>query len=141
MESRIPIPTDNIFKFYALFGLLLFVFGVGASLYNTRSTNDFVANAAVEYAQLSALPTPTAGEQKRKEILLRLLGIASEDKKLFRWASALIAAFCFWIAVYGFWIWHRRIQPIQDAISRLQLRKLEIELQQLERSAVRESGP
>lgn len=25
MESRIPVPTDKIFKFYALFGLLLFV--------------------------------------------------------------------------------------------------------------------
>lgn len=135
MESRIPLPTDNIFKFYALFGLLLFVFGVGASLYNTRSTNGFVASAVVEHAALAALPTPTAGEQKRKEILTRLLEIAGKDKNVFRWASSLIAAAGFWMSAYGFWIWHRRIQPVQDAISRLQLRKLEIELKQLERLA------
>jgi hypothetical protein len=28
MENKIPIPTDNIFKFYALFGLLLCIFSI-----------------------------------------------------------------------------------------------------------------
>lgn len=32
MENKIPLPTDNIYKFYALFGLLLLVFTIGAAL-------------------------------------------------------------------------------------------------------------
>ena len=36
MESKIPLPTDNIYKFYALFGLLLFIFAFGGCYIKTK---------------------------------------------------------------------------------------------------------
>lgn len=56
MESRVPLPTDNIFKFYALFGLLLTIFSAGSVLYVNKSTNDLAFEIAVEYETLKADP-------------------------------------------------------------------------------------
>jgi len=42
MESKIPLPTDNIYKFYALFSLLLLIFSLGAFLYVQQSANEQV---------------------------------------------------------------------------------------------------
>ena len=133
MESRIPLPTDNIYKFYALFGLLLFVFAVGAMLYNTRSTNEFLLNAAVEQAALAGLTAPSAGQQARKDALTLLIKVTISDKNTFKWALTVLVAVGFWTSVYGFVVWHRRIQPIQDAFLALQLRKLRVEVDRLER--------
>lgn len=133
MESRIPLPTDNIFKFYALFGLLLFVFGLGASIYNTKSTNEFMTNAVVELETLKAISAPGAGQTARKQVLERLIEVAKADKEFFRWAIAGVVAVGFWMMIGGFRVWHVKIQPVQDEIARLQLSKLKAELAQLER--------
>lgn len=68
VENKIPLPTDNIYKFYALFGLLLLVFTIGAALYVNRTTNDLLFDKIVARELLRQDPVPTH-EQK-----LRLLG-------------------------------------------------------------------
>ncbi len=52
MDSRIPLPTDNIFKLYALFGLLLLIFSIASALYVNKSTNDLIFETAVNYETL-----------------------------------------------------------------------------------------
>ena len=42
MEDKIPIPTDNIYKFYALFGLVLFIFCAGSFIFVQEKTNDLL---------------------------------------------------------------------------------------------------
>ncbi len=49
MESKIPIPTDNIYKFYALFGLVILISCIAAFLYVYSSTNELIFKKAIEY--------------------------------------------------------------------------------------------
>ena len=137
MESRIPLPTDNIFKFYALFGLLLLVFGLGATIYSAKSNNEFMTAAVVEIETLKAMTGPSAGQMARKQVLERLIEVAKSDKVFFKWASAVVAAGGFWMMVFGFCIWQVKVQTVQDEILALQLRKLRNEVAQLERSSAR----
>jgi hypothetical protein len=46
-------------------------------------------------------------------------------------AIRILAGAAFWMMVYGFFKWHREIQPVQDEIAKLQLEKLRIEVDQL----------
>ncbi len=83
MENKIPIPTDNIFKFYALFGLLLFVFSAGSIIYVVHTTNELAFQAALEVTALKQIPNPTAVETAKIQILEKRLGIASADKDFY----------------------------------------------------------
>lgn len=132
MESQIPIPTDNIFKFYALFGLLILVFSLGSSIYLTKSTNELLFTAVVELETLKALPHPSPVDEVRKQVLQRKIEIASDDKKTLQAGCGILAGFAVIGLVYGFRKWHSEIQPVQDELARLQLRKLQAEVGRLE---------
>lgn len=65
MENKIPLPTDSIYKFYALFGLLLFIFSIGSTIYVSRSTNELVFTSAIEFETLKVIEKPTSVEIAR----------------------------------------------------------------------------
>lgn len=132
MENRVPLPTDNIFKFYALFGLVLFIFSFASTLYNTRTTNEFMSSAFVELEELKAMPAPTKRDVARRDILLRQIEVTKQDKNFYKWACAVIGGIGTLGMVVGFTKWHREIQPMLDEISRLQLTKLRHEVSQLD---------
>lgn len=128
MESKIPLPTDNIYKFYALFGLLLFIFSVGAMLYLHDSTNDFLFNAIVEEERLKAIEKPTVIESAKQKILTRRIEIIMNDRVFFINCLGVLVGIAIILASYGFMKWHREIQPTQDEIMKLQLEKLRREV-------------
>lgn len=128
MESRIPLPTDNIFKFYALFGLLLLVFGIGATLYSNQSANDFIFQVGVEYETLNADPVRTPQQEARLQLIKGKLELNKDNKRFFQNALGLITGTGIFMMIYGFKKWHTEIQPIQDEISRLNLKKLQQEV-------------
>ncbi|MES1190468.1 MAG: hypothetical protein ABUS47_05235 [Steroidobacter sp.] len=128
MESRIPLPTDNIYKFCALFGLLLTVFSIGSMIYVNRSTNELVFSSIVELKQLETLKQSSVIEQTKLDMLTKQLEIAQADKKVFQKALSALVGVAFWLAVYGFWKWHFYIQPMQDELLKLQIKKLKAEL-------------
>jgi len=130
MENRVPLPTDNIFKFYALFGLVLFIFSFASTLYNTKTTNEFMSSAIVELEELKAMAAPTNRDIARREILVRQIEVAKLDKNFYKWACAAIGAIGTLGMVVGFMKWHREIQPMLDEISQLQLAKLRHEVSQ-----------
>ncbi|MCZ8254302.1 MAG: hypothetical protein O9327_01310 [Polaromonas sp.] len=132
MENRVPLPTDNIFKFYALFGLVLFIFSFASVLYNTKTTNEFMSSAIVELEELKAIVAPTNRDIARREILVRQIEVTKLDKDFYKWACAVIGAIGTLAMVVGFIKWHREIQPMLDEISQLQLVKLRYEISQLE---------
>ncbi|MBU9579631.1 hypothetical protein KTE26_14450 [Ralstonia mannitolilytica] len=132
MENRIPLPTDNIFKFYALFGLLTLVFSFGSVIYLTKSTNELLFTAVVELETLKALPHPAPVDEVRKQVLQRKIEIASDDKKTLQAGCSILAGLSVLGMVYGFRKWHSEIQPVQDELARLQVRKLQAEVARLE---------
>ncbi|PCJ28216.1 MAG: hypothetical protein COA96_01535 [SAR86 cluster bacterium] len=133
MESRIPLPTDNIFKFYAFFGLLLIIFGIGSTLYVNQSTNSLVFDIAVEYETLKIDPVRSGSDETRFLILDRKLEIAKKNKTFFLICLSIIIGLGFLLVWYGFKKWHTEIQPLQDEIARLSLKKLQQEVDEHER--------
>jgi hypothetical protein len=128
MENKIPLPTDSIYKFYALFGLLLFIFSLGATIYVSHSTNDLVFSSAIEYEILKAIEKPTATEIAKRQGIEKRVEIALADKKFFLYALGVLSGFGMLAMIYGFTKWHRDIQPIQDETAKLQLEKLKLEV-------------
>lgn len=130
MESRIPLPTDNIYKFYALFGLLLFIFGFSAVIYTTKSTNEFMVTALVDLEDLKSKTVPTVREATTKKLLERQIEVAKLDKEVFSNWSIGITALGTLLMFLGFYNWHSVIQPKLDELSELQLLKLRYEVEQ-----------
>ncbi|WP_052810780.1 hypothetical protein [Variovorax paradoxus] len=126
--DKIPVPTDNIFKFYALFGLLLFVFGVGAIIALQRSTNDYLYRSTIDLETVKAIAQPTPPDVAKRELLGKLIVVAKSDKDFLGHCLSAIAALGFWLGVYGFYKWHKDVQPVQDEMLQLQVEKLRREV-------------
>lgn len=133
MESRIPVPTDNIFKFYALFGLLLFVFSCGALLFVNSSTNSFLSSAYTELEGLKQLENPSRVEKARIDILERKMDVSKSDKGFFSSALAVLGVGAISGMGYGFLKWHTVVQPVLDESAKVQLEIAKLQLTQLQR--------
>lgn len=59
MESKIPLPTDNIYTFVALFSLVLLISSFGAIIFASNSSNAVVFEHWVELETLQAQEKPT----------------------------------------------------------------------------------
>lgn len=134
MQDRIPLPTDNIYKFYALFGLLLFIFSAGALIYVVRSNNELIYQLHPELAALQQMDKPTAADVAKKSDIEKRLVVAHQDSQFYYTALGVIAGVGITLMVCGFWKWHRDVQPIQDEMAKLQLEKLRHEVKQLKHS-------
>ena len=128
MENRIPLPTDNIYKFYALFGLLLAIFCIGASIYLNKSTNDALFQIAVEYDTLEANPVRSRSQEARYQIIRKQIEIAKNNKQFYLIGLSILLASGIWMIWHGFRKWHTEIQPNQDEITRLSIKKLKQEV-------------
>lgn len=140
MEGKVPLPTDNIYKFYALFGLTLFITTIAAFLYLHKTTNELLFDAIVVSEELSSKETPSPTDLKRKEVLEKKIEIAVADKKAFNTALEIIAAFSLVAMFIGFSQWHIVIQPKQDRLLDLQIEKAERELSPPTRKPFRAPG-
>lgn len=143
MESRIPVPTDNLFKFYALFGLLLFVFACGALIYVNQTTNTLIFESSVELEGLKEQEPPSASVIAKIAALERMMEVGKSNKRFYDNAIGVLAGIAFWLAVYGFAGWHRKLQPLIDEsqrvqleIAKLQLAKLQLEVDELKGKGV-----
>ena len=131
MESKIPLPTDNIFKFYALFGLLLFVFSIGSLIYVERTTNALIFQTLIEVELIKQIAKPSDVDLAKKIVLDKRLQIAMADRSFLYHALGALGGVAMFLMTYGFWKWHRDVQPLQDEITQLQLKKLRHEVRQL----------
>jgi hypothetical protein len=135
MESQIPLPTDNIYKFYALFGLLLFISCMGSFVYIEHTTYEFVYQTAIEMESINRIANPSPADLATKEILDKHVGFAVGTKNLTIRALAVILAGSLYLMGYGFRKWHKEVQPVQDEMANLQLEKLRYEVSQLPKAA------
>ena len=133
MESKVPLPTDNVYKFYALFSLVLLLFSIGSTLYLNRTTNESVVTLLVELEGLKAEPAPTPPQTVRRQLIERQLEILGSDKVLFKWALAVVSALGVAGMIYGFGKWHSEIQPRADEMARVQLELAKLQLARLQR--------
>ena len=128
MENRVPVPTDMIYKFYALFGLVLFILSLGLTVYQIKNLNELIFSSHVEKAEIQAKENKSLRDSARIEVIEKRISYALKDQRPFELMFTFIGAFGMLISVYGFWKWHREIQPLQDEQLRLSVEKLRIEV-------------
>lgn len=133
MENRIPVPTDNIFKFYALFGLLLFVFACGALLYVNTTSNALMFESIPELEALKEFETPSRSDLAQIAVLERKIEITNSNKKFYYNVISVLGGLGFLMAIVGFGVWHTRIQPILDETAAVQLEIAKLHLQRLQK--------
>jgi hypothetical protein len=128
MESKILLPTDNIFKFYALFGVLLLITSILGTIWVSTSTNEKLHALVKEYEAL-----PGTKEEKDANVLGKIIEsrISAQvgNKKTFLYGLGTISGISILLMWYGFRQWHTKIQPKQDEYFDLQLQKLRKEVE------------
>ncbi len=132
MENKIPLPTDNIFKFYALFSLLLLIFGLGCTLFLHEKMNNQLISYVIDLETLKQEATPSPTQQVRKELLEKQIEVTIADKKFYIYALAIISGLSTLGMYYGFQKWHTTIQPLADEAARVQLEIAKLQLQKMQ---------
>lgn len=138
MNPNIPIPTDNVYKFYAMFGLVIMLttaimFFIRHEEYNRRAFERHVPMKLLETNQ-------DLNDQQKHELYLygQKAGIDKSNKKLelslYMFLFVLPGAF---LTTYGFFMWHTKIQPVQDKLFELQLERLRIEVKKANKAVRR----
>ncbi|MEK1907057.1 MAG: hypothetical protein AAAB13_14870 [Pseudomonas sp.] len=135
MEGKIPVPTGNIYKFYALFSLLIIVFSLGAMLYVNQSNNRMVMNAVVELETLKLDTYPSSAAKVKMAVLERQLELAKSDKQLYLISLSALLGLALYVGLYGFHKWHRHVQPLMDETARVQLEIARLQLEKLRTEA------
>jgi short subunit fatty acids transporter len=131
MDNRIPLPTDNIFKFYALFSLLLLVFSVGSVLYVNKATNEQIVSLLVEYKTLETEKSLDPVKALRKDILERQIEVILSDKRFYRHSLSILMGLSVLGMWYGFSKWHKVVQPVFDEMHQVQLDIAKLQLEKL----------
>ncbi|WP_062266415.1 hypothetical protein [Endozoicomonas arenosclerae] len=129
MQSKVPVPTDNIFKFYALFGLLLFIATAFMFVQSHQNYNDKAFDRYIELQALKNIETLSKEQEAKRFILEAQKDIDTSDKKFFMNIIALFFLISMALMIYGFMSWHKKIQPLQDQISKKSLQKLNYEIE------------
>lgn len=137
MESKIPLPTDNIYKFYALFGFVLMISSMAAFLYLHKTTNELIFEAVIAVEEVAAKDKPTSVDTKRKEMMEKRVAVAVEDRDVFNKILSAVLGVALCLMVYGFWQWQMEVQPKQDRLLDLQIQKAELDLKKPAREPFR----
>ncbi|HXI84694.1 MAG TPA: hypothetical protein VNL17_11470 [Verrucomicrobiae bacterium] len=107
MESPISLPTDNIYKFYALFGLLVFLLCSGLSLYVIHWSHKVDSRTEIELETINLTPNPTPLDITRKRALEQRFKTVSFDKYSATTVLDLLGGAAIVLAAYNFQRWQK----------------------------------
>jgi hypothetical protein len=131
MQSKVPLPTDNIYKFYSLFGLFLFLSCVYVFVNLHQDYNQKAFKRYLESETLRSLKSLDATQIATKNILEMQNKIDASDKKFFLQIIGGVLGISLLLMGYGFHQWHTKIQPQQDKAIEKNLEKLDLEIRSL----------
>lgn len=138
MNQNVPIPTDNVYKFYAMFGLVVMLttaimFFIRHEEYNRRAFERHIPMKLLKSKE-------DLDDQQTHELYLyeQKAGIDESNKKF----ELSLYMFLFFLpgtllTTYGFFMWHTKIQPAQDKLIELQLKRLEGEVKAVNKEVQR----
>ncbi|GAA0685412.1 hypothetical protein GCM10009104_08740 [Marinobacterium maritimum] len=134
MENRIPLPTDSLYKFCALFGTLIVIFSFGALLYVNKAKNDLVFSSVVRLGELQDIQSQRdlkAAEIADKKSIERMLEIAGQDHDTHVFLIALGIVVGTIVGLFGYLRWYHKLQRYQDEMMKLEYYKLRREVSKL----------
>ncbi len=125
MQNKVPLPTDNVYKFFALFGLILLIFSLGATIYITKEANVQLIDIAI---QLDTANSNNFSDET-KIIIEGYRDVIISDRDGFNDLLVGLAMFGTLLGLFGFSIWMFKIQPQQDKLVAFQLKKYKYEVE------------
>ena len=133
MEKYFSIPTDNIYKFLALFGLAFTLFLIGLLVYLVNSSNEVILNAHVQAAELQTNEKRSPRAQATLDAIEKRVEITVADKEFGQWVLRISLGCSLYLMGFGFVKWARAVQPLQDELMRVQLELQKLQLEKLRR--------
>jgi len=128
MTPNIPIPTDHVYKFHALCGLAFLISSLVVLVYSHDRFNERIVKNTLELAILKSRDNLSQEEELKKQLLSRILEVNHSDRKFIPKALGVFAGMGILMMGYGFIVWHTKVQPNQDRLLELQIKKLEREI-------------
>jgi len=141
MQPSVPVPTDNIYKFACLFGLVLIVSALFCFV-NSYSTS---LDRKIKYSEvvipLEAKPERTKAEEQLLALNKKLIEVTRDNESTANTAIGVVLALGIFLSAYGAVKWHKVVQVRDDQLAELQLRKLAAEVANLEATSLKENAP
>lgn len=125
MQPNVPVPTDNLYKFQALFGLTLIISSLLGTVWLVQSSNDQIYEAAKEVASIDPASSPAAKDYAKAMAIKAKL--AAKDRDGLVWFLFLAGGVGMIATVTGFAKW-AKIQPLHDELLELQVAKARMEV-------------
>ena len=120
MNPNIPLPTDSLWKFSALFGLAVFFMSALWIGYIHYSTNELIYTSAIEQASLEKTAEQDSVSARKLEVLQKRREMAVADRPVLIYLASTLMAFGIFAAVFGFYRWGK-MQPKQDRLLELEV--------------------
>lgn len=133
--SGLSIPTDNIYKFYCLFGLALIISGLFAFVSTYTSTLDRNVKYSEVIIPLEAKEHRTKTDDDMLALNRRLIEVSQSNQKAASYAIGIVSGVGLLLSLYGVKKWHNEIQPRDNRLVELQMEKLQFEVARLRSEA------
>ncbi|HEX9869591.1 MAG TPA: hypothetical protein VGC99_13545 [Candidatus Tectomicrobia bacterium] len=133
MTPTIPIPTDHVYKFHALCGLAILISSMIGLVYLHDRFNERIGKNYLKWEILNRKANLSQEEEVTKAVLDMRLKLDRADRKLMPKALGAIAGIGVVMMVFGFMLWHKKVQPKQDKLLELQIKKIEREILALDK--------
>jgi hypothetical protein len=147
MIDRVSVPTDNIYKFIAIFSLVTLLFCGWQSFATNANTNAILIQIYPEIEALKSIESRSPSQEAKLALLERQVEVAIKDRTHLAYVLGVFIAASIFGMWYGFYIWKTQIQTISDSqnkaqldILNLQIEKLKLENQKLAES-LKNSNP
>ena len=132
MQPSLPVPTDNIYKFCCLFGLVLIVSSIFSFVASYSSSLDRKIKYTETVIPLKAKAKRTEAEEEILKLHQKLLQVTGSNEETAGYAIGVVMAIGIGLSVYGAKRWHSIVQRRDDLLAELQIRKLSAEVAALE---------
>jgi hypothetical protein len=133
MTPSMPVATDNIYKFAALFGLALLISVILVGTYVPDKYGEPAFNDALELKILQSKDNLSKEETIKKTLLEEKVRLFDGFARQIIYGAAVFMLIGAFLLVWGGIAWWWKVQPKQDELLNLQIEKMKREIQVLEK--------
>jgi hypothetical protein len=144
MKTILNIPTDNLHKFKAIFGIVLLTLSFLLLFWGFEQNIAHNLNYGLKVKQLESELIGKTAENYTSEDWFKFMQLELNDKVnkgyyfMFGW-QAKISVFILIVGAhqlyFGFRKWRKVIQPLHDELLKLEVEKLRLECKKLEKGS------
>lgn len=143
MLDKFPIPTDSLYKFIALTGVILFVLPFILIVQLNNHTNDTVIRTVLKEDSLQRSTSITGRDSAQIVVLEKTREKATSDRTAGTFVAGMMIAAGAFLMERGFRDWKRLVQRPADqiAILEVKLKQTQLDRERYELEMLRKQNP